>query len=170
MPTDIYDDPRWYRSGKAFGPGFAQIEVNTDHPRYSSEWSGEGEALVLHELHHCLRWPYVRGPWTIGEVTVLEGLAMLSEGKGSSQPLDYGTPPRPDVLRALCERAWRERASPESDETAWFRDRRCEAGELDAPVNYHVGRTMMQRALDRLGVDPFGAAGMPMEKLLAAGR
>ncbi|MEP3636041.1 MAG: DUF2268 domain-containing putative Zn-dependent protease [Paracoccaceae bacterium] len=170
VPTDIYCDPHWYRSGKAFGPGFAQVEVNTDHPRFARAWEEEGEAIVLHELHHCLRWAHISGPWTIGEIVVLEGLAIMAEGFGSSSRTNYGAPPSDAQLDMLCDRAWEEREQCESEATGWFRSIDVKADTFTSPVNYFIGQVMMERALDRLGLDPFEAAMLQTSVLLEAAR
>lgn len=168
IPTDIYVDPRWYRSGKAYGPGYAQLEFNPDHPRFESDWETECGALVLHELHHCLRWKHIGPKWTLGEVVVLEGLAMLAESTDGFQPMDYGAPPSDSVLSELCERAYSARSVGESAETAWFRSTEIHGVELDAPVNYHLSKKMMQEATRALGLNPFQAAGLSSETLLRA--
>lgn len=167
IPTDIYSHPRWYRSGKAYGPGYAQIEFNPDHPRFETEWDTEASALVIHELHHCLRWPFVSN-WTIGEVIVLEGLAMLAEGWDGHQAMDYGNPLPTPVLDKVCMRALEEREREETEDTRWFRDTCVGDIFLDAPVNYQIGKRLMQLATTKLNVDPFQAASLPTETLLRA--
>ena len=168
VPTGIYDHPRWYRSGKAFGPGYAQIEFTPDHTLFDSEWPREGAALVIHELHHCLRWPRSGSDWTLGDIVVLEGLAMLAEEADGTPPLDYGTPPSTEALSNLCARVWEERDRAECESTAWFRATKVDEEELDASVSYHVGRHMMKRAVRALEVDAFAAASLPTATLLDA--
>lgn len=167
IPTDIYTHPRWYRSGKAYGPGYAQIEFNPAHPRFDTEWDREAGALVLHELHHCLRWPHV-ARWTVGEVIVLEGLAMLAEGVDGFLPMDQGDPPPDPILTELCYRAFAVRWDEESAATSWFRNTSVGGTVFDAPVNYHIGKAMMAKALTALDLDPFSAANRPAETLLQA--
>lgn len=168
VPTDIHDHPRWYRSGKAFGTGYAQIEFNPDHPLFESEWPREGAALVVHELHHCLRWPHSGSRWTLGDIVVLEGLAMLAEATDGLEPLDYGPPPSAEALTDLCARVWDERGRAETETTAWFRETDVDGEDLDAPVNYYVGHHMMTRAVGVLEVDAFAAALLPTATLLDA--
>ncbi|MEL6800188.1 MAG: DUF2268 domain-containing putative Zn-dependent protease [Pseudomonadota bacterium] len=168
VPTDIYIDPRWYRSGKAYGPGYAQIEFNPDHPRFETDWDTECGALVLHELHHCLRWKHVGPRWTVGEVVVLEGLAMLAESTSGFRPMDYGDAPPASVLSNLCKKAYLARSESESAEPAWFRSTEILGVDLDAPVNYHLSKKMMREATRALGLNPFQAAGVSCETLLHA--
>lgn len=167
IPTDILEHPKWYRSGKAFGPGYAQVEFNPDHPRFDTDWEDEGAALVIHELHHCLRWKDASTKWTIGEVIVLEGLAMLAERASEKRALDYGEPPSSKILEELCEKAFLHRTSPEGEDTSWFRAMHVDSEVLDAPVNYYIGKTMMEVALDALGLDPFQAIKVPSSTLLS---
>ncbi|MEL7152119.1 MAG: DUF2268 domain-containing putative Zn-dependent protease [Pseudomonadota bacterium] len=168
IATDIYTDPRWYRSGKAFGPGYAQIELNPDHPRFKPDWEDEAAPLVIHELHHCLRWAEKAAEWTIGEVIVLEGLAMLAEETSGKHALFYGKPPRSQVLDRLCKKAFVHSGSAEGEDTSWFRAMEIEGEKLEAPVNYHIGKAMMEVSLDAMGLDAFQAAKVPTATLLNA--
>ncbi|MEM7641248.1 MAG: DUF2268 domain-containing putative Zn-dependent protease [Pseudomonadota bacterium] len=168
VPTDILDRRFRCCRGIAYGPGSALIEVNPDHSQYVEDWPRGGTALALHELHHCLRWPYIgREGWTLGEVAVLEGLAILAE-EAVGQPITSARDPR--TLPALCDRLWAERHKVESDETAWFRASEADGQPTDMPVNYLIGRAMMRKALAELALDPFDAARLPVEDLLAASR
>ncbi|MEM8850339.1 MAG: DUF2268 domain-containing putative Zn-dependent protease [Pseudomonadota bacterium] len=168
VPTDILDERFSCFRGVAYGPGAALIEVNPDHPKYADVWPEGGTALTVHELHHCLRWPHI-GPegWTLGEVAVLEGLAILAE-EVVGPPITSAPDPR--SLPMLCDRLWAERHKVESEETAWFRADEADGTATELAVNYLIGRAMMRKALAELSLDPFEAAYLPVEDLLAASR
>lgn len=121
---------------------------------------------AVHEMHHALRWRH-RGPiWTVGEVVVLEGLALLAD-TAAAGPDDETDRPLTDPGAAL-QKLERIRAEPLSAHRHWLYS--SEDSQPGGPERvYSLGRLVLGAALEAIDADPWQAATMRADDLLSCG-
>ena len=121
--------------------------------------------VVVHELHHALRWRHVR-TWTVGEGIVLEGLALLAD-QAAAGPQDVTQRPMKDVIGAI-DYIGTHRDAPIRRHQRWLYSPEPEQPGAGDRV-YTAGHRVMRAALQGLHISPWTAARRPGDVLLDAG-
>jgi hypothetical protein len=165
FPTENYTHPEGYHGGYTFGANSLEISVNPRHELFTKRFEIEFPALILHEVHHCLRYRHV-GAWTVGELIVLEGLAMNAETAFGDPPLPTESSMSEDTLLQLCVKACAAQHDESSEKTAWVYGR---DGDEETPYIYLIGRKLVTPALARLNKNAFEAVGESSQTLLEIG-
>lgn len=114
--------PELGMGANAYRPNCFSLTLDPHHPRFAdSVAEGAVQRLVVHELHHCLRFAAIGWNHTLGDALVSEGLA----GHFVHECLE--TPPElwETALGAEALAAWAGRAHDEAealryDHAAWF--------------------------------------------------
>lgn len=165
FPTENYTHPEGYHGGYTFSANCVEISVNPRHGLFAERFEIEFPALILHEVHHCLRYRHV-GVWNVGELVVLEGLAMNAETTFGDAPLptDYSMPEA--ALLQLCVKALDTKNDTGFEKTAWVYGR--DSDEETAYI-YLIGRKLVTSALNALNKNAFEAVDESCTTLLALG-
>ncbi len=165
FPTENYDHPEGYHGGYAFGPNCFEVSINPSHKLFETRFEIEFPGLVLHELHHCLRFPHVK-TWTVGELVLLEGLAKRAElAFGNEQlPLDSALPF--SARLDLCQQALDKRNDHGHGNTVWVYARNSDE---ESPHLYLIGDMLVSAALQNLQMNAFQAVDAKADFLLNTG-
>ncbi len=148
----------------AFTMGPHNIHIGIERSQLSSdELEADLYRTLVHELHHALRWRHVARKWSVGEVIVLEGLALLADERAAG-PHDDIARPLSDPDAALSYLA-RFRDADVAAHRAWlYAPEPAQPG--GAARVYTIGRMLMERAIDARGLGPWAAAAIPADDLL----
>jgi hypothetical protein len=164
FPTSNHVDPDNFIGGMCHNTHAVECSFNPDHPKFESEYRTNLPALLIHEVHHALRYRYA-GPWTVGENLVLEGLAMAAEKQFGYGLPNYGEPLPKKALKKYCEMGFRDRHNPinpaaDPKTYSWIWQQH---GDKYTANMYHAGYRIISNALDDLALTPFAAIALPYE-------
>jgi len=162
QPSDWGPDQP-YCQAVATGPNAVQITVERTRIE-SYDIAKSFFRTLVHELHHCLRWRYVRS-WTVTEALILEGLALRADTFASGDTTSHI--PKPQDIRNDLEYLALHGSSPITDHRDWLYCGYDGATDLPSRI-YTVGDYLMIRALKTLGINPFQAARLSAETLMTA--
>ncbi len=165
FPTENYTHPEGYRGGFTFSANCLEISVNPKHSLFAKRFEIEFPALILHEVHHCLRYRHV-AVWNVGELVVLEGLAMSAESAFGDKPLPKESSMSDEALLQLCRKACETQDDEGFEKTMWVYGR---DSDEETPHIYLIGSKLVSSALGVLGKNAFEAVGESSRKLLALG-
>jgi Predicted Zn-dependent protease (DUF2268) len=115
--------------GHAPRPGAIFITLDPDNPNLVRHMGEAFERMVVHELHHALRWDAVGYGRTLGEAIVSEGLAgrfVQELFGGEGEPWDRAL--TEEQFAALLPRLRQELKAERYNHAAWF------FGRGDLPV------------------------------------
>ena len=121
---------------------------------------------AVHELHHALRWRHSGPSWSVCEVIVLEGLAILADHAAAGPD---GQTDRPlDDPGAALARLQEIRQEPVEGHRRWLYS--PEDSQPGGPERvYSLGSMVMRAALGSLDLDPWQAGERSAEDLVAEG-
>jgi Predicted Zn-dependent protease (DUF2268) len=165
FPTENYTHPEAYHGGFAFSANCLEISVNPKHCLFATRFEIEFPALILHELHHCLRVRHVK-VWNVGELVVLEGLAMSAESAFGDRPLSTDSSMSNEALLKLCRKACETQDDEGYEESKWVYGR---DSDEETPYIYLMGSKLVSSALGVLDKNAFEAVGESSRKLLGLG-
>ena len=166
FPTENYTHPEAYHGGYTYSANCLEISVNPRHGLFAARFAVEFPALILHEVHHCLRFRHVRD-WNVGELVVLEGLAMNAETAFGDAPLPTDSSMTDGTLLQLCAKALETKDEAGFDKTAWVYGR---DSDEETPYIYLIGRKLVNAALSILTKNAFEAVAEDSQTLLALGK
>jgi hypothetical protein len=151
----------------AFTMGPHNVHVGIERSQLNSEeLEPELFRTTVHELHHAFRWPHVLRRWTVEEIVVLEGLAVLADHMAAG-PQDGVDRPLDDPEQALSDLN-DIRGDGLSGKRSWlYSSEDAQPGGI-ARV-YTLGHLLMTAATGRLGLDPWSAATRNAAELMDAG-
>jgi Predicted Zn-dependent protease (DUF2268) len=165
FPTENYTHPEGYHGGFTFSANCLEISVNPKHSLFATRFETEFPALILHEVHHCLRYRHV-GVWTVGELVVLEGLAMSAEIAFGDRPLPTHSAMSEEALLKLCRKACGTQDDEGFEKSLWVYGR---DSDEETPYIYLIGSKIVSSALGVMDKNAFEAVGESSRKLLGLG-
>ena len=166
FPSFNLTHPRWFRTGMCHSANAVEISFNPNHDLFDSRLEVELPPLILHEVHHALRYRHF-DQWTIGENLILEGLARCAEGVLGDVPMDYNPQLPQDKLKELCTKAANEMDITDPEKFYWI----WESYSNDHVSNmYHVGYWFAQTALENLNKNAFTVISHSYQSLMSTGR
>ena len=118
-------------------------------------------ALLAHELHHCLRWPYFSK--TIGEAIILEGMALRAERDLGFERRALGQAPDQAQMQAMFDKAQSEIDAPHDG--SWIYS--APGGDGWSWI-YHLGEYVVDLAFEAEGWDVFSQIDTPAPEIFAA--
>ena len=162
FPTENYTHPEGYHGGFTFSANCLEISVNPKHSLFAKQFETEFPALILHEVHHCLRYRHVKA-WNVGELVVLEGLAMSAESAFGDRPLPTASSMSDEALVKLCRQACETQDDAGFEKSMWVYGR---DSDEETPYIYLIGAKLVSSALDVLDKNAFEALGESSRNLL----
>jgi hypothetical protein len=131
------------------------IHIGLD-PTFLDDRDVDDELLrtVVHELHHALRWRYVR-KWTVAEVVALEGLALAADRAVCRDVVEVDEPPAEEAEKLIAYLAAHGEEAALQHRTWLYSSDPARPG--DPGRVYRAGQLLMDAALAALDKTPWQA-------------
>ena len=150
--------------GVCLNPHTVIVHLSPKNETFSADVEQYFSSFMVHELHHCLRYPYDRS--TIGDAIVLEGMAMSAEEFLGYNRKDLGERPDQAAFNALVRRAMTE--IDEIGNGSWIYS--CHDGEGSWPYIYQLGQHIVGKAFENRGWNAFDQVDLSAKEIFEAAR
>jgi uncharacterized protein YjaZ len=162
--TDNFSLDQYSFTGMAISPHIVKVHVSPKIETLAGDIEQFFQSFIIHELHHCLRWPYFKK--TIGEAIVLEGMAMNAESFLGFEEKQLGQISKQETSLKLNE-AYKDIANLHDNSWIYYLP---ESGDSSFPWIYHLGQEIVGRAFQKKGWNPFSQINLSAEEIFAAAK
>jgi uncharacterized protein YjaZ len=150
LVTDNYSQGKFSFTGHTISTHTVLFFVDPEIETLDSDVDQYFSALLAHELHHCLRWPYFKK--TIGEAIVLEGMAMSAETTLGFDKRELGEAPLSSDMDAKFAKAYEQIDEPHDG--SWIYQVPEVEGRTWSWI-YHLGQHVVGKAFENENWDAF---------------